>query len=212
MPTLLHLDSSPRGDRSHSRRLSAHFVEQWLAVHRDDAVVYRDLREFTPPNVTEDWIAAAFTPADGRSPQMQGSLQTSDLLVDEFLSADVYVFGVPLYNFATPSIFKAYVDNIVRVGRTFLFEPEDVTAQYKPLVHGKRMFVLVSSGDAGYGPGGPLWKLNHLEPHLRTVFGFIGITDLTFIYAGNDEFGGERLASSVNHALAQIRGIARANV
>lgn len=212
MTTLLHLDASPRNSRSHSRRLSAFFVEQWLEAHQGDAVLYRDLRDFTPPNVTEEWIAAAFSPPDQRSPQMRQALQVSDTLVDEFLSADVYVFGIPIYNFATPSVFKAYIDNVVRVGRTFLFEPEDAAAQYKPLVHGKRMFVLVSSGDAGYEPGGPLWKLNHLEPHLRTLFGFIGVTDLTFIYAGNDEFGGEKLEHSVNDALAQIRGVVRANV
>lgn len=211
MPTLLHLDASPRDERSHSRRLSAFFVERWLEAHRGDAVIHRDLREFTPPHVTGEWIAAAFTPPGERSPRMQRSLQVSDSLEDEFLSADVYVFGVPLYNFSTPSVFKAYVDNIVRVGRTFLFEPQDVAAQYKPLVHGKRMFVLVSSGDAGYEPGGPLWKLNHLEPHLRTVFGFVGVSDATFIYAGNDEFGGEKLESSVNGALARIQEVVRAS-
>lgn len=211
MPALLHLDSSPRDSRSHSRRLSAFFVEQWLEAHGHDPVHYRDLREFAPPNVTEDWIAAAFAPPDQRSAPMRQSLQISDALVDEFLAADVYVFGVPLYNFAVPSVFKAYVDNIVRVGRTFLFEPEDVNATYKPLVHGKRMFVLVSSGDVGYEPGGPLWHLNHLEPHLRTIFGFIGVSDLTFIYAGNDEFGGAKLEGSVNAALNRVREVVQAN-
>jgi FMN-dependent NADH-azoreductase len=136
---------------------------------------------------------------------MRQALQLSDLLIDEFMSADVYVFGVPMSNFAAPAVFKAYIDNIVRVGRTFLFVPEDTAAPYKPLVHGKRMFVLVSSGAAGYAPTGPMWSLNHLEPHLRTIFGFIGVSDVTFIYAGNDMAGGEQLASAINEVLAHIR-------
>ncbi len=209
MSTLLHLDASPRNDRSHSRRLSAFFVQQWLERHPSDTVLYRDLRVFTPPHVTEDWIAGAFSPPDQRSPQLRQALQLSDLLIDEFMSADVYVFGVPMSNFAAPAVFKAYIDNIVRVGRTFLYVPDDAAAPYKPLVHGKRMFVLVSSGAAGYAPTGPMWPLNHLEPHLRSIFGFIGVSDVTFIYAGNDMSGGEKLESAINEALAQIRKTVR---
>jgi FMN-dependent NADH-azoreductase len=129
---------------------------------------------------------------------MQQALQLSDLLIDEFVSADVYVFGVPMFNFGVPAVFKAYIDNIVRVGRTFLYVPDDAEAPYKPLVHGKRMFVLVSSGAAGYEPVGPMWSLNHLEPYLRTIFGFIGVRDMTFIYAGNDTARGEKLENSIN--------------
>jgi FMN-dependent NADH-azoreductase len=209
MSTLLHLDASPRNDRSHSRRLSAFFVQQWRERHPSDTVLYRDLRVFTPPHVTEDWIAGAFSPPDQRSPQMRQALQISDLLIDEFVSADVYVFGVPMSNFAAPAVFKAYIDNIVRVGRTFLYVPDDAASTYKPLVHGKRMFVLVSSGAAGYAPTGPMWSLNHLEPHLRSIFGFIGVSDVTFIYAGNDMAGGEELERTIKEALAQISQIVR---
>jgi FMN-dependent NADH-azoreductase len=209
MSSLLHLDASPLSDRSHSRRLSAFFVQQWLERHPSDTVLYRDLRVFTPPHVTEDWIAGAFTPHDQWSPQMQQALQLSDLLIDEFMSADVYVFGVPMSNFAAPAVFKAYIDNVVRVGRTFLYIPDDAVAPYKPLVHGKRMFVLVSSGAAGYAPTGSMWPLNHLEPHLRTIFGFIVVSDVTFIYAGNDMAGGEQLERSITEALVHIRTAVR---
>jgi FMN-dependent NADH-azoreductase len=172
-------------------------------------VLYRDLRVFTPPHVTGDWLAGAFSPPDQRSPQMRQALQISDLLIDEFVSADVYAFGVPMSNFAAPAVFKAYIDNIVRVGRTFLYVPEDPAGPYKPLVHGKRMFVFVSSGAVGYVPTGPMWSLNHLEPHLRTIFGFIGVSDITFIYAGSDMAGGEKLERSINEALAHISHIVR---
>jgi FMN-dependent NADH-azoreductase len=212
MSTLLHLDASPRNDRSHSRRLSAFFVQQWRERHPNDTVLYRDLRVFTPPHVTEEWIAGAFSTPDQRTPQMRQALQLSDRLIDEFLSADVYAFGIPMSNFATPAVFKAYIDNIVRVGRTFLYVPDDAAGPYKPLVHGKRMFVMVSSGAAGYAPTGPMWPLNHLEPHLRSIFGFIGVSDITFIYAGNDMAGGEPLERSINEALAHIRQIVQTSV
>ena len=175
-------------------------------------MLYRDLRVFTPPHVTEDWIVGAFSPSDQRSPQMRQALQLSDLLIDEFMAADVYVFGVPMSNFAAPAVFKAYIDNIVRVGRTFLYVPDDAAAPYRPLVHGKRMFVLVSSGAIGYAPTGPLWPLNHLEPHLRTIFGFIGVSDVSFIYAGNDMAGGEQLERAIHEALGHIRKTIQATV
>ena len=207
MSTVLHLDASPRTDRSNSRRLSAFFVQQWQEQHPSDTVLYRDLRVSSPPYVTEDWIAGAFSPPDQCSPQMQEALQISDTLIDEFLSADVYVFGLPMLNFAAPAVFKAYIDNIVRVGRTFLFVPNDAAAPYQPLVHGKRMYIVVSSGSAGYAPSGPMWFLNHIEPYLRTIFGFIGVSDITFIYAGNDTVGGEQHEQSISEAMSQISTI-----
>lgn len=204
MKTLLHIQASPRLARSHSRGLSTFFLEEWLRRHSDTRVKLRDLRTFPIPHVDEDWIAAAFTPPAARSDYMNNSLQLSDLLVDELLSADIYLLGVPLYNFGMPSVVKAYVDNVVRINRTFLFTPEDAQAPYKPLVKHKRMFVVVSSGDAGYEDRGPLNALNHLEPHLRTAFGLIGIDDISFFYAGNDEFGGVKLERSQRDARRRI--------
>jgi len=114
-----------------------------------------------------------------------------------------------MYNFGIPAPLKAYIDQIVRIGRTFAFEPEDAAAPYKPLVSGKRAFVIVASGDAGYEPGGPLAAWNQVEPYLRTVLGFIGIHDVDFVYVGNDEFGGERLARSLERARRELRELAQ---
>lgn len=204
MAHMLHIDASPRGDRSHTRRLTREFIDAWRKAHPADTVGYRDVGRDPPPPVDESWIAAAFTPPREHTPAMRKALRTSDGLVDGFLAADVYVIGAPMYNFTVPSAFKAYIDQIVRVGRTFAFEPEDEQQPYKPLVHGKRMFVVVASGDSGYESGGRFEQLNHLDPYLRTVFGFIGITDITFVYVGNDEFGGHRLEQSVARARERI--------
>ena len=109
MTTILHIDSSARGGLSgrdpygsHSRRLSARFVQQWLAGRPDTRVIYRDVGQHPPPPVTGAWIQAAFTPAAVREPWMYETLATSDALVDELIAADIVVAGVPMYNFGPP--------------------------------------------------------------------------------------------------------------
>lgn len=87
MTVLLHLDASPRGDRSHSRRLTREFVETWKRANPTDTIVYRDLGRNPIPHVTESWIAAAFTQESERSLQMKQTLRLSDELVDELLAA-----------------------------------------------------------------------------------------------------------------------------
>ncbi len=207
MKTMLHIDASSRLNRSHSRSLTRLFRRLWEENFPDTRFVYRDLRAFPVPHVTQDWIEAAFTPAADRTPEMEQALQVSDLLINELLKADYYLLGISMYNFSIPSAFKAYIDNTVRINRTFLFTPEDKAAPYKPLVSNKKMFVIVSSGDSGYQPGGPLYHMNHVEPYLRTVFGYIGITDIHFIYSGNDEFGGALLEQSIREAQQHIRQV-----
>lgn len=124
--------------------------------------------------------------------------------MDEFLAADLYIIGIPMYNFCVPSTFKAYIDQIVRPRRTFVFEPEDATNPYKPLVLGKKMFIMTARGDSGFGSGERNEKLNYQDPYLRTIFGFLGITDISFISVENDEFGGTSLAQSIANAQAKI--------
>ncbi|AFY77190.1 acyl carrier protein phosphodiesterase [Pleurocapsa sp. PCC 7327] len=204
MAHLLHIDSSPRGDRSHSRRMTREFVEQWKQAHPNDTVTYRDIARNPVPHVDEPWIAAAYTPPEQRTPQLQEAIRISDRLVDEFLAADLYVIGVPMYNFSIPSTLKAYIDQIVRIGRTFAFEPEDSENPYKPLVLGKKMFIIAARGGSGFGVGGQYETMNYQTPYLATIFGFIGITDITLIEVENDEYGGQKLADAIASARAKI--------
>jgi FMN-dependent NADH-azoreductase len=204
MSHLLHLDASPRGERSHSRRMTKEFIEQWKQTHPNDTVVYRDIGRNPIPHVDEPWIAAAFSSPEQHTPELREAIRLSDELVDEFLAADVYVIGVPMYNFSVPSVFKAYIDQIVRVGRTVAFEPNDGANVFKPLVLGKKMFIVESRGDSGFHPGGRYETMNYHDPYLVTVFGFMGITDITFIHVENDEYGGTKLAESIANARAKI--------
>jgi FMN-dependent NADH-azoreductase len=188
MAHLLHLDASPRGERSHSRKLSRTFVETWLAAHPGDTVTYRDLGHNPVPLVDEAMIAAVYTPAEARSAEQHAKLKVSDELIDELFAADVYVFGIPMYNFGVPAGFKAYIDQIARVGKTFAMPG------YQGLLTGKRMFVAMSAG-ADYAVGAPTANYDYVLPYLRAVFGFLGVTDLTTI----------AIATSSENLLAQTQ-------
>lgn len=213
MPTLLHIDASARPSSSkthahgsHSRRLTERFVAQWRAQRPGDPVLYRDLGQSPPKPVTGAWIQAAFTKPEQREVWMNEVLHESDQLVDELLRADIIIAGVPMYNFGVPAQFKAYIDNIVRVGRTFGFDRNRPGDPYWPLLSGmnKRLVILTSRGDHGYDPGGRIAHMNHVEPAIRTAFGYIGITRVEAIAVECDEFGGDRLRQSVAAAEAEI--------
>lgn len=204
MAHLLHIDSSPRGERSHSRRMTREFVEQWKQAHPNDAVTYRDIGRNPIPHVDEPWIAAAFSPPEQHTPELQEALRLSDRLVDEFLAADIYIIGVPMYNFSVPSGFKAYIDQIVRIGRTVAYEPNEIADVYKPLVLGKKMFIVEARGDSGFEPGGRYEEMNYHDPYLTTIFGFMGITDITFIHVEKEVYGEQKLAESIANARAKI--------
>ncbi len=213
MTTLLHIDASARSGRSgtdphgsHSRRLTDRFVRQWLAAQPDSEVLYRDVGQQPPAPVSAEWIHAAFTPAAQREPWMHEVLRQSDELVDELMRADVIVAGVPMYNFGPPAQFKAYIDNIVRVGRTFGFDRSRAGDPYWPLLadRGKRLIILSSRGDYGYDADGRASERNHVEPAVRSAFGYIGITDSHSIAVEYDEFADERLAESIRQAEAAV--------
>lgn len=217
MTTLLHIDASARPGLSgidehgsHTRRLTRRFVDQWQAARPQDTVIYRDVGSQPPAPVTGAWIHAAFTPAATREAWMHDVLAESDTLIDELLKADVLVLGVPMYNFNVPAQFKAYIDNIVRVGRTFGFDRSRSGEPYWPMLStsGKRVALLSSRGDFGYGPGERVAHMNHVEPSIRTALAYIGITDMHCVAAEYDEYGGERLHASLEKATNQINLLA----
>lgn len=210
---LLHIDASARPGRSgidphgsHTRRLSARFVERWTAARPADRVDYLDVGQHPPAHVDARWIHAAFTPPAVREPWMAEVLAESDRLVDQLVAADLIVVGLPMYNFSVPAQFKAWIDNIVRVGRTFGFDRARGAVPYWPMLAdaGKRMVLLGARGDHGYGPGGRVAHLNHVESTVRSVFGYIGITEVHEAAVECDEFGGEQLARSMREAEAAV--------
>jgi len=213
MIKLLHIDSSARPGRSgehahgsHTRRLSARFLCRWRAQRPQDAVVYRDLALQPPAPVTGEWVHAAFTAPTRREPWMPSVLAQSDTLIDELVAADVIVIGVPMYNFGMPSTLKAWIDNIVRVGRTFGFDRSRAGEPYWPLLAGqaKRLVLLSSRGDYGYNPGERFDASNHVETSVTTPLRYIGIDAVERVAIEYDEFGDERLQASIAAAEAEV--------
>jgi FMN-dependent NADH-azoreductase len=218
MTTLLHIDSSARPGRSgidargsHTRRLTARFVQRWRELEPTVNVIYRDVGLNPPPPVSGDWIRAAFTPEHARDASMREVLATSDELVAEVMAADVIVAGVPMYNFGPPAQFKAYIDNIVRVGKTFGFDRRRIGDPYWPLLaeQDKRLVLLSSRGDYGYESGGRIADRNHVEAQVRTAFAYIGITQAWSVAAEYDEFGDYRLMASIENAEQEVDDLVR---
>jgi FMN-dependent NADH-azoreductase len=179
MPTLLHIDSSPLYGRSVSRQLSNAFVDQWKSSHPDGIVVDRDLNATSIPPVNAAWVEAVYTPEAARTPQQKELLSLSDTFLAELEQADEYVFGVPMHNFGVPSVLKLWIDQIARVGKTFTYGD----GRPKGLIRGKKATFIIASGGM-YDAQTQMASFNFVEPYLRSLFGFLGLTDVTFLTAG----------------------------
>lgn len=177
---LLHIDSSILGEASASRALTREIVARWRAARPGLAVTYRDLAAHELPHLTH----AAFT----RTDELEAARNAA--VLDEFLSADVIVLGAPLYNFSLPSQLKAWIDRITVAGKTFRYGANGPEG----LAGGKKVIVAISRGGV-YAPGHPG---EFGESYLRFLFGFLGITDVTFVRA-------EGLSISPEHRDAALR-------
>ena len=195
MTHILHLDSSPRGSGSHSRTISGELVAAMKAADPSVSVTYRDLGHEAVPYVSETFIYAMYTPAEQRSAEMNVEIALSDQLVAELAAADVYVLGVPMYNFSVPGVFKSYIDQVVRPGVTF--DP----ATYTGLLLNKKMVVVTARGGGGYGSGEAREAYNVQDPVIKNAFGLMGVTDIEFIHVNNTARGED----VVNGALAEAR-------
>ena len=200
MLTLLHIDSSPLYGRSVSRELTAAFVAQWKASHPEGRVVDRDLNSTPISPITAEWIGAVYTPEEARTPQQKKLLSLSDSLLAELEQADEYVIGVPMHNFGVPSALKLWIDQIARVGRTFSYA--DGTP--KGLIVGKKATFIIATGGI-YDAQTQMASFNFVEPYLRSLFGFLGVTNATFLTAGGTmalNHGQNRDAFLAPHLLA----------
>jgi FMN-dependent NADH-azoreductase len=177
MRTLLVVEASPRGERSMSRGLTARFVDAWKNDHPEGRVVQRDLMKTELPFVNLPWLGAYFTPAEHLTPEMKGLLRLSDELVAELLAADDIAIGTPVYNYNVPAVLKAYIDHIVRKGKTLGFAGEG-------LVRGKKCTILMASGGT-YTEGSPIRDRDIATTYLRLILKVIGIEQVTVVAGGN---------------------------
>ena len=196
--TLLRIDSSARRN-SISRQLTENFVETWRQENPGGKVVERDLATTNLPLITDEWMHAAYSDQAALTPAQRETLAISDQLIDELLAADVVVIGAPMYNLTVSAPLKAWIDQIVRAGRTVLWNANGSQGVLK----GKKVVVLTSRGGS-FRPGTPTAQYDHQEPYLRHILGFIGLTDVTFIHAENQK-PGDLAEPAKSAAIDQLR-------
>lgn len=187
---LLHVDSSILGANSASRQLTAEVVE---AEHRRVpglAIVYRDLASEPLGHISGGHLGAA----QGSGLELPEDLKRDVALglaaLEEFLASDIVVVGAPMYNFTIPSQLKSWIDRISVAGRTFRYGPEGLEG----LAGGKKV-VIVSTRGGLYGADTPMALYDHQETYLKSLFGFLGITDITVVRAEGLAMGDNRSAS-----------------
>ena len=181
MTTLLHLDSSALGVHSVSRQLTAAIVNQARAKDPNVQVVKRDLGASPLPHLTTETL--------GQDPEG---------VLEEFLSADTIVIGVPRYNFGVPSTLKAWIDRIAVAGKTFRYTEQGPVG----LAGGKRVVLAIASGGVHAGT-----TQDFVEPYLRALLGFLGITDITVVSAEGVAMGPVARTRAIDDALARISDV-----
>lgn len=197
MNTLLKITASLAGANGQSAQLADRFAANWLAQNPHGRVVTRDLSADAIPHLTAERFQALLAKPDERTAEQRAVAEYSDTLVEELKGADVIVFAVPMYNFSVPSTLRAYFDHIARAGVTFRY----TAAGAQGLIQGKQTYVFITRG--GYYAE----AADTQTPYLRQFLGFVGLTDVQFVYAEglaiSDE-AREKSLTAARHAIAKL--------
>jgi FMN-dependent NADH-azoreductase len=162
-----------------------------------------------PPDfITQDWISAVFTPEEKRTPAQKERLTLSDTLIAEVSAADVILISSPMYNYGMPAQLKAWFDQIIRINKTFDFDLSRGDFPLQPILSGKTLIIVTSSGEFGFEKGGIREEAGHLAPHLRTLSKYLGGDTMYEITSEYQEFGDERHRMSVANAKDRAESIA----
>ncbi len=199
---LLHIDSSPRGWESYSRMISKEFVTAWKSVYPNGIVTYVDLTKVVLPPMTAVTARLLHQGSVDESTLTPAEIQTVsavNALVDQFLVADFYVFGVPMYFSHVPAVLKEYMDFLPYFGKTVVMNPQGVEG----LVTGKKAMVITARG-FDYSPGSPIEAFDLQVPWMRNALAFIGITDATFINMNGLDSGEGAINKATTHARTTI--------
>jgi FMN-dependent NADH-azoreductase len=200
MSKLLHIDSSILGGNSVSRQLTAQIVASWRASHPATEVSYLDLAVDTPSHLSAESLGFRM-PADATLSDVQKRENAvSEALVSQFLAADVIVVGAPMYNFTIPTQLKAWLDRVAQVNRTFKYTDKGPVG----LAGGKTVIVASTRGGA-YSTSDAGNAMEHQESFLRTIFGFMGVTDVRIVRAEGLAMGDAAKAAALAAAALDIK-------
>ena len=199
MSKLLHIDSSILGGNSVSRQLTAQIVASWRAAQPDTEVSYLDLAVNAPSHLSAESLGFRM-PAGGELSDVQKHENAvSEVLVTQFLASDVIVVGAPMYNFSVPTQLKAWIDRIAQVNRTFKYTEKGPMG----LASGKTVIVASSRGGT-YTTSDAGKAMEHQESYLKTVFGFLGVTDVRIVRVEGLAMGEAAKAAAMAAAALEI--------
>lgn len=198
---ILQINSSARSEGSHSSKLANLLVERLRAEQPGSSLNLRDLSRNPHPMLDEAALGALFTPAEQRSAEQQARVALDDALIAEIQAADVLVLGVPMYNFGIPAQLKNWIDAISRAQVTFRYTANGPEG----LLTGKKVYVVLTRG--GLYRNTP----NDTQtPYLQTILGFLGMSDVQFVYAEGLAMGPDAERNALSSAYQQIDEVALA--
>lgn len=195
MTTILQINSAARSQGAQSTLLADELTAKLQQSNPGAKVVVRDLLADALPQLDESVLGAFFTPADQRSAEQNAIVAKSDALIAELRAADIVVIGAPLYNFGVSSQLKSYFDWIARAGVTFRYTENGPVG----LIEGKKVYVVSARG--GKYAGTPN---DSQTPFLRSFLGFLGMTDVTFIFAEGLNLGPDAQSAGLASAREAI--------
>jgi len=201
---ILQINSSARAEGSHSTRLANSIVERLQTsdpISSAASLKVRDLGRTPHPELNEAALQALFTPVEQRTPEQTARVALDDALIAELQAADVVVLGVPMYNFGVPASLKNWIDAISRAKVTFRYTEKGPEG----LLTGKKVYVALTRG--GQYRGTPA---DTQAPYLKTVFSFLGMTDLQFVYAEGLAMGPDAERQALESANTQIEELVAA--
>ena len=196
MSNILLIQSSIFGERSRSLSLAREFLNRHYA---GQPVTERVLTPASMPHLDGETAAAFATPEAQRSDRQRQLVTLSDALITELENADTVVLAVPMYNFSIPSTLKAWIDHVARAGRTFRY-----TAQGpEGLLKGKKVVVLTARG-GHYSGQSPFRAMDFQEPYLRAGFGFLGMSDVSFVHLEGLNISPDEAAKALERAKVEV--------
>ena len=198
-PSLLRIDASARTQGSYSRTIADAYQEAWSTLHPAGSVTLRDVVKDPLPHIHNDTILGYYAPQDSLDDRLRAATALSDALISELDAADTLLISTPMYNFSVPSALKAWIDHIVRVGRTFAYTEEH---GLHGLIKHKNAVVITAAG-ATY-TGTELQSLDFLSPYLQTLLSFLGFSDIEFIHVEGKTTDEEVLANTKDAALRRV--------
>ena len=200
--TILCLTSSPRRDTSYSSLVAMRVLRELRQVYPDATLTIRDLARNPLPHIDEDFAIATRSVAGARTDRQRELLEQSDALIEELANADVVVIAASMINFGVPSTLKAWIDHVVRPGRTFRYTQNGTQG----LLRGRRAILVLTRGSI-YSVG-PARAAEHDESYLRSILGFMGITDVQSIVAEGLGLGPEIAERSIDAAMRRAGAVA----